>query len=78
MGTFISCEKGLTTHPPPKSNHFGVENKENNVSKCDHPDNTIECLGQCVEREKLEADLCKREREICDHMKNSAVWVSFG
>ena len=69
MGTFISCEKGLTTHPPPKSNHFEVENKEKNVSKCDHPDNTIECLGQCEEREKPVADLRKREREICDHMR---------
>ena len=56
MVTFISCKKGLTTHPPPQSNHFSVENKENNVSKCDHPFNTIECLGQSVELEKLEAD----------------------
>ena len=67
MVTFISCKKGLTTHPPPQSNHFSVENKENNVSKCDHPDNTIECLGQCVEREKLEADLCKREGNLRSH-----------
>ena len=63
MVKFISCKKGLNTHSPPQSNHFSVENGENNVSKCDHPANTIESLGQCVEHEKLEADLYERERE---------------
>ena len=67
MVKFISCKKGLNTHSPPQSNHFSVENKENNVSKCDHPDNTIESPGECVEREKLEADSCKREGNLRSH-----------